>query len=791
VAKAAADTFKHKRPSATGKLPAGWSTHTSKSDSARTYFFHKATGRSVWSIEHVLAANISPALNPAQQRIRKSNAVSSKREKPAKISSSSIKSQKPKNTDRNTGQIKAAEVPPDVNKSRKKSKRKEEEKERKTIAIKKTQKLRKNIQDGSSKMKPASDLISEIISKSTTMAVPPSSKSKSKSTRSSLPGSSTLNPAPSSSSQVNRRSSLQPTKSSSSLPGTVISRGANQVRLPRIPKLSKEDSNTSFLEGHLTEREIDAVEIRPSTPMDMDWLDAGEQGEDCTNEQNITRNKDGLDERVNINVIDTNVFIEQLHHVKALLRAGFIAVARAVIQELDGLKGSTREDVNCRSRDAIRWIQQQAQPRNPRVLFQKMADDIRIASIAENNDDRILLYALDLQDVGVEITLVTNDRNLSTKASIEEVAVCSGEALNSQPKNSAKPVPSDNSGLLDPPPDNLTSSLLSVPENVTICCDVNHSEEFTETLKKISHEFLEDLLIAEMEASYQQDWKTIIKIKPNGSRPYWRQRDLATCFKKHHIAVFSMNLPSQFPRVLHNLEESLRTGVNELQLENQLASLCGLVLQKSADTSKNAANRCLNEINSLKPPSFSNVQNAIEGEENLNEVVMDETVLHSCPSSRSSSSPDLSSVLSPVLTSLTHVWHIILVFIQGLYDVLGLPVTEEGRVAPVIQLQPTAAGQLAPKLLSYVDQLGLTLLAGLGPGEVNAGALNAVVDLLNNFKSEFGVRSDEYWQDTPQINNDQMYEFLRVDRDKVENGIQQLQNFRDRLNGCIERLAQL
>ena len=50
-----------------------------------------------------------------------------------------------------------------------------------------------------------------------------------------------------------------------------------------------------------------------------------------------------------------------------------------------------------------------------------------------------------------------------------------------------------------------------------------------------------------------------------------------------------------------------RTGVNELQLEHQLASLCGLVLQKSAATSKNAANRCLNEINSLKSPSLSNV----------------------------------------------------------------------------------------------------------------------------------------------------------------------------------------
>ena len=49
--------------------------------------------------------------------------------------------------------------------------------------------------------------------------------------------------------------------------------------------------------------------------------------------------QDSREEHVNINVIDTNVFIEHLHHVKALLNAaGLIAVARAAIQELDGLK---------------------------------------------------------------------------------------------------------------------------------------------------------------------------------------------------------------------------------------------------------------------------------------------------------------------------------------------------------------------------------------------------------------------------------------------------------------------
>lgn len=68
----------------------------------------------------------------------------------------------------------------------------------------------------------------------------------------------------------------------------------------------------------------------------------------------------------------------------------------------------------------------------------------------------------------------------------------------------------------------------------------------------------------------------------------------------------------------------------------------------------------------------------------------------------------------------------------------------DDRVPPVIHFTAPSR-RSAPKLLSYVDQLGLTLIAVIKP-DPSAVDLQSLVNLLNQFKSEFEIgRTNTGW----------------------------------------------
>ena len=96
-----------------------------------------------------------------------------------------------------------------------------------------------------------------------------------------------------------------------------------------------------------------------------------------------------------------------------------------------------------------------------------------------------------------------------------QVAVCSGDELAVLLNN-----PVSNHSLNKSSLHFDNSNLQSVPDRQpgpnglsdSTATGRNKSLKYFETLKRISHDFLEDLMVEEMKAAFDEDWKTIIKV---------------------------------------------------------------------------------------------------------------------------------------------------------------------------------------------------------------------------------------------------------------------------------------
>ncbi|XP_064072069.1 transcriptional protein SWT1 [Vanessa tameamea] len=232
-------------------------------------------------------------------------------------------------------------------------------------------------------------------------------------------------------------------------------------------------------------------------------------------------------------VVDTNIFIHELDFIKNVLNShikGYseqptLLVPWRVINELDRLKDNNNGNgALCkRAKSAMDYLYKSL-PENSRIKGQSLRDANSHIYPCEVPDDEILNCSLQQIERGRNVILVSNDKNLCNKASINGVKRINVNELKELVEN--KPQPNNDPDLLE---------------------SVKHYQQ------TIYH-LLANILENEMRAKYNNLWQHVLF-----KAPPWTLSDVLQCLLKHWFAVFN----EVFPRI-----EQLIT-----ELKNSLASI--------------------------------------------------------------------------------------------------------------------------------------------------------------------------------------------------------------------------
>ncbi|XP_068632612.1 transcriptional protein SWT1 [Battus philenor] len=229
-------------------------------------------------------------------------------------------------------------------------------------------------------------------------------------------------------------------------------------------------------------------------------------------------------------VVDTNVFIHELHllknilnsHIKGYSQQPTLLVPWRVVNELDRLKDSNNGNGSLckRAKSAMDFLYTSI-PENNRVKGQSLRDANSHIYPCEMPDDEILNCCLQQIERGKSVLLISCDKNLCNKAMINNVKIME--------------VPE------------LKSMLESKPQAVVdpgLHTAVKHCE-------MTMYELLANILENEMRAKYKELWLHVVyKVPP------WQLADVLKALLKHWVAVFQ----EVFPRIEHlftDLERSL------------------------------------------------------------------------------------------------------------------------------------------------------------------------------------------------------------------------------------------
>ncbi|OWR41283.1 putative ubiquitin-protein ligase BRE1 [Danaus plexippus plexippus] len=228
-------------------------------------------------------------------------------------------------------------------------------------------------------------------------------------------------------------------------------------------------------------------------------------------------------------VIDTNIFIHDLDFIKVVLNShikGYseqptVLVPWRVINELDRLKDNNNGNGSlCKRAKAAMDYLYKSLPENSRIKGQSLRDANSHIYPCEVPDDEILNCSLQQLERDKNVILLTNDKNLCNKASINNVKHSNVSELQKLVENKPQPQTSD-----------LRATVKRYTEGV--------------------YHLLANILENEMRAKYNELWQHVV-FKP----PPWSLDDVLQCLLKHWIAVFN----EVFPRIEHLLAD-LRTSL--------------------------------------------------------------------------------------------------------------------------------------------------------------------------------------------------------------------------------------
>ncbi|XP_050347234.1 transcriptional protein SWT1 [Nymphalis io] len=284
---------------------------------------------------------------------------------------------------------------------------------------------------------------------------------------------------------------------------------------------AEQETNSSFL--------CNSIETEPKPTEAMEIEESKEVKQIIpTNQRDSIGGGDNL-----VLVVDTNIFIHELDFIKNVLNShikGYseqptLLVPWRVINELDRLKDNNNGNgALCkRAKSAMDYLYKSL-PENSRIKGQSLRDANSHIYPCEVPDDEILNCSLQQIERGMNVILVSNDKNLCNKASINGVKRINVNELKELVEN--KPQPNNDPDLLE---------------------SVKHYQQ------TIYH-LLANILENEMRAKYDNLWQHVLF-----KAPPWTLSDVLQCLLKHWFAVFN----EVFPRI-----EQLIT-----ELKNSLASI--------------------------------------------------------------------------------------------------------------------------------------------------------------------------------------------------------------------------
>ncbi|XP_026314774.1 transcriptional protein SWT1 isoform X2 [Hyposmocoma kahamanoa] len=263
---------------------------------------------------------------------------------------------------------------------------------------------------------------------------------------------------------------------------------------------------------------LSSIELPKFEAMDVE--DSEEMRQTTTSFQCTNVNSTEIKENV-VLVVDTNIFIHELDviknvlnsHIKGYSEQPTLLVPWRVINELDRLKDNNNGNgaICKRARSAMDYLYKSL-PENSRIKGQSLRDANCHIYPCELPDDEILNCCLQQKERGISVILLSNDKNLCNKASINGVKCITLADL--KPLLENKP-----QATVDP----------------DLYASVKHYEN-------TMHQLLANILENEMRAKYNNLWQHVLF-----KAPPWTLSDVLQCLLKHWIAVFN----EVFPRIEH------------------------------------------------------------------------------------------------------------------------------------------------------------------------------------------------------------------------------------------------
>ncbi|KAL0280262.1 UNVERIFIED_CONTAM: hypothetical protein PYX00_001606 [Menopon gallinae] len=240
-------------------------------------------------------------------------------------------------------------------------------------------------------------------------------------------------------------------------------------------------------------------------------------------------------------VFDTNVFISCLPFIKDvrdkfILDFGLptIFIPWRVLQELDHLKASSNKQLSVSAMRAIRYINDNFTARHPRIKGQSFEE---FSSLTKQEclspDDEILRICLNIVkgDESNVVILITNDKNLETKAIVSNVQAYSKDRFVAEKINHSKKSVSD----------------IVSPKRLTSDSDITYCK-----LKDLLQKSLGQLLETELIDAFGKDWKRLVIRKPP-----WTAMDIIECLIKHWRSVFSFVFQKNILPLIEELKQHL------------------------------------------------------------------------------------------------------------------------------------------------------------------------------------------------------------------------------------------
>ncbi|XP_013149221.1 PREDICTED: transcriptional protein SWT1 [Papilio polytes] len=228
-------------------------------------------------------------------------------------------------------------------------------------------------------------------------------------------------------------------------------------------------------------------------------------------------------------VVDTNIFIHDLHCITQVLNSNIkgyteqptLLVPWRVINELDKLKDNNNGNgVLCKRAKAAMDFLYKSLPVANRLKGQSLRDSNSHIFPCEVPDDEILNCCLQQAERGKSVVLLSNDKNLCSKAVVNGVATCGAAELSAR----VSPAPHAHLAL---------AALAALHH-----CD------------RTIYQLLANILETEMRARYKALWEHVV-CRP----PPWQLQDVLFALLKHWIAVFH----EVFPRIEGLLNDLKKT----------------------------------------------------------------------------------------------------------------------------------------------------------------------------------------------------------------------------------------